>query len=245
LGSEINLDGEVESHYEGGFVKGHREGSGTEKDLEAIVKIGDGAVKFMEPDGVVTMIPEMEPEDSAASLWGLARIGTSTRANEGDGVTVFILDTGVRTSHQDFGGRGIPTLDMTSGSPVECGGSTSCAADNQGHGTHCAGTAVGSTYGVAAGATVRSIKVLILLTVVSQTCAKETPSSSTSHALSARSMQNSGNAGLDNSLLGKSGHLVNTAQRPGTFLSVAKRPVLAQAVAIAWSFLYSVERVQI
>merc|ERR1719422_2766215 len=106
------------------------------------------------------MIPELEPEDSVASLWGLSRIRTSSRGRTGDGVTVFILDTGVRTTHQDFGGRGIPTLDMTSGSPVECYGSTSCAADNQGHGTHCAGTAVGSSYGVAPGATVRSIKVL-------------------------------------------------------------------------------------
>merc|ERR1719422_2974819 len=106
------------------------------------------------------MIPELEPEDSEASPWGLVRVGTSRRGRTGDGVTVFILDTGVRVTHQDFGGRGIPTLDMTSGSPVECYGSTSCAADNQGHGTHCAGTAVGSSYGVAPGATVRSIKVL-------------------------------------------------------------------------------------
>merc|ERR1719343_1657886 len=133
---------------------------GTEKDLEAIVKVGGGAVKFVEPDGVVTMIPELESEISVASLWGLTRVGASTRANEGDGVTVFVLDTGVRVTHQDFGGRGIPTLDMTGGSPVECRGSTSCAQDNQGHGTHCAGTAAGGSYGVAPGATVRSVKVL-------------------------------------------------------------------------------------
>merc|ERR1740129_839192 len=97
------------------------------------------------------MIPELEPESSVASLWGLTRVGAYTRTNEGNGVTV---------THQDFGGRGIPTLDMTGGSLVECRGSTSCAADNQGHGTHCAGTAVGGSYGVAPGATVRSIKVL-------------------------------------------------------------------------------------
>ena len=74
--------------------------------------------------------------------------------------TVFILDTGVRTTHQDFGGRGIPTLDMSSGSPVECNGALSCAGDVQGHGTHCAGSAVGTQYGVAPAATVRSVKVL-------------------------------------------------------------------------------------
>merc|ERR1719343_1751484 len=133
---------------------------GTEKDLEAIVKAGGGAVKYVEPDGVVTMIPELESEVSMANLWGLNRVGAHIRANEGDGVTVFILDTGVRTTHQDFGGRGIPTLDMTSGSAVECNGNTNCAADNQGHGTHCAGTAVGGSYGVAPAAQTRSVKVL-------------------------------------------------------------------------------------
>merc|ERR1719351_8045 len=105
------------------------------------------------------VIPDVR-DDSEHDMWGLERIGAQLRGNEGDGVTVFILDTGVRTTHEDFGGRGIPTLDMTSGSPVECQGSTSCAADRQGHGTHCAGSATGTTYGVASGATVRSIKVL-------------------------------------------------------------------------------------
>merc|ERR1719422_198293 len=54
----------------------------------------------------------------------------------------------------------MPSLDMTSGSPRECGGDMSCAGDVQGHGTHCAGTAGGNSYGVAPGAAVRSIKVL-------------------------------------------------------------------------------------
>jgi len=73
---------------------------------------------------------------------------------------VFVLDTGVRVSHNDFGSRAIPTLDLTSGSLVECNGAASCAGDRQGHGTHCAGTAAGTNYGVAPGATVRSVKVL-------------------------------------------------------------------------------------
>merc|ERR1740129_2148810 len=49
---------------------------------------------------------------------------------------------------------------MSSGSLVECNGDASCAADRQGHGTHCAGSAAGDTYGVAPSATVKSIKVL-------------------------------------------------------------------------------------
>ena len=133
---------------------------GSEADLEAVIASGHGAAKFVEPDQIVRAIPEVEPEDATASLWGLNRVGAYQRANEGEGVNVFVLDTGVRTTHQDFGGRGIPTLDMSSGRPVECNGDTGCAADRQGHGTHCAGSAGGASYGVAPGATIRSVKVL-------------------------------------------------------------------------------------
>merc|ERR1712084_192430 len=42
----------------------------------------------------------------------------------------------------------------------ECNGDASCAGDVQGHGTHCAGTAVGTVYGVAPSAQTRSVKVL-------------------------------------------------------------------------------------
>merc|ERR1719337_305735 len=94
------------------------------------------------------------------SLWGLERVAAYTRSSQGQGVNVFILDTGVRVTHQDFGGRASPALDMTSGSPVECNGQANCAGDVQGHGTHCAGTAAGTEYGVAPGATIRSVKVL-------------------------------------------------------------------------------------
>ena len=93
-------------------------------------------------------------------LWGLDRVRASERSSQGQGVTICIFDTEVRVTHQDFTGRGIPTLDITSGSPVECNGATSCAGDRQGHGTHCAGTAACQDYGVAPAATVRSVKVL-------------------------------------------------------------------------------------
>merc|ERR1711879_384170 len=50
--------------------------------------------------------------------------------------------------------------DVSSGSLVPCNGNANCASDRQGHGTHCAGTAGGTRYGVAPGAQVRSVKVL-------------------------------------------------------------------------------------
>lgn len=70
------------------------------------------------------------------------------------------MDTGIRVSHEEFQGRAVPGLDVSSGTGVECDGDTQCAGDAQGHGTHCAGTAVGRMYGVAPGAQTHAVKVL-------------------------------------------------------------------------------------
>jgi len=131
---------------------------GTEKDLETIINSSPGTVKFVEPDQTVHMVPEMESPE--ASTWGLNRVNADQRSRSGGSATVFVLDTGVRHSHNDFGGRASGALDMTIGSPKECNGDLSCALDRQGHGTHCAATAAGETLGVAPGAKVASVKVL-------------------------------------------------------------------------------------
>jgi len=132
---------------------------GSEEDLEAVIKGAKGVVRYVEPDSEVHMIPEIEAGTEAAT-WGLNRVGANERGRNGAGSTVFVLDTGVRVTHQEFSGRAASALDMTSGSPVECNGDLSCARDAQGHGTHCAGTAAGESYGVAPSASVKSVKVL-------------------------------------------------------------------------------------
>ena len=69
----------------------------------------------------------------------------------GKGVEIYVFDTGVNPSHEDFSGR------------VSCGYSAISdedCTDFRGHGSHVTGTAIGSTYGVAKEATVVSIKVL-------------------------------------------------------------------------------------
>merc|ERR1719507_495267 len=133
---------------------------GSEQDLENVLHSGGGAAKYVEPDTEVHMIPEIESDDVEAATWGLNRIGADQRGRAGAGATVFVLDTGVRVTHQDFSGRAMPALDMTIGDPRECNGDMSCAGDRQGHGTHCAGTAAGESYGVAPSAAVKSVKVL-------------------------------------------------------------------------------------
>jgi len=96
-----------------------------------------------------------------SASWGLDRVAAGSRpSTKGRGVHVYVLDTGIRHTHRDFGSRAIATLDMSGGSTYECWGNSNCARDSQGHGTHCAGTVAGSSYGVAPLATLHSVKVL-------------------------------------------------------------------------------------
>jgi len=132
---------------------------GTEHDLDKVLRTAGAPVKFVEPDQEVTVIPDIEAQAESAT-WGLGRIGAERRSRAGAGATIFVLDTGVRVSHMDFSGRALPALDVSSGAPVECDGDSSCAGDLQGHGTHCAGTAAGNTFGVAPSAKLQAIKVL-------------------------------------------------------------------------------------
>jgi subtilisin family serine protease len=73
-------------------------------------------------------------------------------ASNGNGVKVYVVDTGIRLSHSQFGGRAMTGKDF-----VTPGGT---AADCNGHGTHVAGTIGGSTYGVAKGTTLVAVRVL-------------------------------------------------------------------------------------
>jgi len=100
-------------------------------------------------------------EADSSTGWNLNRIGAGQTGRSGAGVTIFIFDTGIRSTHEQFGGRASGALDMTRGQMIECEeGDAECAADNVGHGTFQAGIAVGRDVGVAPQASVRGIKVL-------------------------------------------------------------------------------------
>ncbi|GGX77091.1 S8 family peptidase [Streptomyces minutiscleroticus] len=70
----------------------------------------------------------------------------------GRGVSVYLIDTGVRATHRDFGGRVDTGWDFVDGDAV--------AEDENGHGTHVAGTVAGATHGVAKKARIVPVRVL-------------------------------------------------------------------------------------
>jgi len=138
---------------------------GTEQELEALFKKREGRAKFVEPNVELRIIPgvpsapkQENPQISAS--WGLDRVGVPETQRTGEGVHIYVLDTGVYTEHEDFEGRAKSVLDVSSGDAVECEGSTSCAVDRQGHGTFCAAVAGGRHYGVAKKASIYAMKVL-------------------------------------------------------------------------------------
>ena len=96
--------------------------------------------------------------------WGLDRVdqynsklnGRYTVFNTGKGAHVYIMDSGVRSSHNEFSGR---VGDGYSALPDSSKPYHPAYVDCHGHGTHVAGTALGKTSGVARQATLHSVKV--------------------------------------------------------------------------------------
>jgi len=113
----------------------------------------DRDVAYIEQDQVVSL-----SATQTNATWGIDRIdqrnrplsGTYTYNTTASNVYVYIIDTGIRTAHTQFGGRALAVYDAFGGNGQDCNG----------HGTHVAGTVGGSTYGVAKGARLRAVRVL-------------------------------------------------------------------------------------
>lgn len=124
-------------------------------------------VRLVEEDGLldphdVQVLPLDSYSYQASSLWALDRIdehppnfnGQFEYFYRGTGVHIYIVDTGVRCGHEEFAGRigeGVTRLSWS-------WGANPCI-DQDGHGTRGAGAAAATTYGVAKGAIVHSVRI--------------------------------------------------------------------------------------
>ncbi len=128
--------------------------AGSISDAARAGLLRDARVARVEQDGIA-----YASTTQSGATWGIDRIDqralplsttysyTATASN----VYAYIIDTGIRFSHSEFGGR------ATSGYDAVDGGS---ADDCNGHGTHVAGTVGGATYGVAKGVNLVAVRVL-------------------------------------------------------------------------------------
>ncbi|XP_071494150.1 aqualysin-1-like [Diadema antillarum] len=111
-------------------------------------------VKYIEEDEVIFA----DSRNRNPGSWGIDRIDqrslplddSMTLNKYGAGEYIYVIDSGINPDHTDFGGRAKVAADMIGGDGIDCNG----------HGTHCAGTAASTTYGVANEAQVRGIRTL-------------------------------------------------------------------------------------
>jgi len=122
---------------------------------EARRMAAESQVAYVQPN-VVHHAADTQPNPPS---WGLDRIDQRNRPlnnsytypRNGAGVHAYIVDTGIRTTHQDFGSRAASGFDAVDGGAAD---------DCNGHGTHVAGTVGGSSYGVAKGVSLVAVRVL-------------------------------------------------------------------------------------
>ncbi len=131
--------------------------SATMTEAQARKLAADPSVAYVEQDAEVSLSETQTPTPS----WGIDRVdqhalpldNSYTYPNSGEGVTAYIIDTGIRFTHSEFaGGRAVSGRDTVDNDDD----STDCA----GHGTHVAGTVGGTRYGVAKAAKLVGVRVL-------------------------------------------------------------------------------------
>jgi len=135
-----------------------------QQTYETMMSISENPdVLYVEQNQVAYAISE---EDSctefpvtAPGLYGLSRVSGNTLqigrplridSNQGRGIPIYIMDTGIFLTHNDFGGRAQHVFDSTNEGP----------GDGHGHGTHCTGTAGGAQFGVSKNSGLFAVKVL-------------------------------------------------------------------------------------
>jgi subtilisin family serine protease len=122
---------------------------------QARAMAADPEVEYVQENGVMT-ISESQPD----ATWGIDRVDqrelpldkTYLYNANGKGVHAYIIDTGIRVSHGEFGGRAEASFDAI--------GDNQKGNDCNGHGTHVAATVGGTLYGVAKNVRLHAVRVL-------------------------------------------------------------------------------------
>ncbi|GIH11022.1 serine protease [Rhizocola hellebori] len=129
-------------------------------EKEARRLAADPSVAYVQQNGTVHVDPGVLGTQPNPPSWGLDRIdqrnlpldNSYTYPNTAGNVHAYILSTGIRTTHVDFGGRAIHGRDVVDNDDD--------ATDCNGHGTSVAGVVGGSTYGVAKNVTLVAVRML-------------------------------------------------------------------------------------
>lgn len=140
--------------------------------LAAVVTVGVGGStvvlgadgktprRIAPPNDVVFQFPTPQPRAQLVQVTSLLHVAEARTKYgvDGTGLTAAVIDTGLRTTHQDFTGRVVAQRNFTS----DNGGNVNNATDGEGHGTNVAGIicAKGLHTGMAPGAKVIPLKVL-------------------------------------------------------------------------------------
>ncbi|KAI9149875.1 Subtilisin-like serine protease AsES [Paramyrothecium foliicola] len=146
LVSDIAADADLVYENFGGFAA-----SLTKEEVEALRS--NPNVEYIEQDAEIQAFATQ-----TGAPWGLARLsnvntGSTTYTYDdtaGAGTCAYVIDTGIQINHPNFGGRAVFGRNFVN----------SITGDDNGHGTHVAGTIGGTTYGVAKRTTLIGVKVL-------------------------------------------------------------------------------------